>query len=135
MKRRRHIRACSTSCCNCWTPRESPLRRGKHSIFSGFYIWLTSNIGSAELLSLQHSTDATLERHVLTRAQQSLRPEIFARITEKIVFHRLSYEHQLEIAEKFLRKEIVFLRTQGHDVAVDDSVLPFLVRKGFHPKL
>jgi len=31
-----------------------------------------------------------------------LRPEIFARITEKLVFHRLSYEHQLEIAAKFL---------------------------------
>src|SRR5437667_10043040 len=57
--------------------------------FSGFYVWLTSNIGSAELMSLQHSNDATLERHVLTRAQQALRPEIFARINEKLVFHRL----------------------------------------------
>ena len=37
--------------------------------FSGFFIWLTSNIGSAELMSLQHSNDATLERYVLTRAQ------------------------------------------------------------------
>ncbi len=25
--------------------------------FSGFYVWLTSNIGSAELLSLQHSSE------------------------------------------------------------------------------
>src|SRR2546421_7407816 len=108
---------------------------GRTLDFSGFYVWLTSNIGSAELLSLQHSTDATLERHVLTRAQQALRPEIFARITEKLVFHRLSYEHQLEVAEKFLEREIAFLRTRGHDLTVDDSVLPFLVRKGFHPKL
>src|SRR5439155_5122005 len=84
---------------------------------------------------MQHSTDATLERHVLTRAQQSLRPEIFARITEKIVFHRLSYEHQLEVAEKFLQKEISFLSARGHELTVDSSVLPFLVRKGFHPKL
>src|SRR6266702_6963548 len=103
--------------------------------FSGFYVWLTSNIGSAELMSLQHSTDATLERHVLTRAQQALRPEIFARITEKLVFHRLSYEHQLEVAEKFLGREIAFLRTRGHNLTVDASVLPFLLRKGFHPKL
>src|SRR6266516_481525 len=102
---------------------------------SSFYVVMTSNIGSAELMSLQHSSDATLERHVLARAQQSLRPEIFARITEKIVFHRLSYEHQLEIAEKFLDREIAFLRARGHDLAVDGSVLPFLVRKGFHPKL
>jgi len=102
---------------------------------SGFYIVMTSNIGSAELMSLQHSAEATLERHVLSRAQQSLRPEIFARIAEKLVFHRLSYEHQLEIAAKFLDKEIRFLSERGCNVRVAESVLPFLVRKGFHPKL
>jgi ATP-dependent Clp protease ATP-binding subunit ClpA len=103
--------------------------------FSGFYVWLTSNIGSAELMSLQHSNEATLERHVLTRAQQALRPEIFARINEKLVFNRLSYEHQLEIAEKFLSREIQFLAARGHKLELHESVLPFLVRKGFHPKL
>jgi ATP-dependent Clp protease ATP-binding subunit ClpB len=103
--------------------------------FSGFYVWLTSNIGSAELMSLQHSNDATLERHVLTRAQQALRPEIFARINEKLVFNRLSYEHQLEIAGKFLSREIEFIAACGHKLELHVSVLPFLVRKGFHPKL
>ena len=103
--------------------------------FSGFYVWLTSNIGSAELMSLQHSNDATLERHVLSRAQQALRPEIFARINEKLVFNRLNYEHQLEIAEKFLSREIEFLASRGHALELEKSVLPFLVRKGFHPKL
>jgi ATP-dependent Clp protease ATP-binding subunit ClpB len=108
---------------------------GRTLDFSGFYVWLTSNIGSAELMTLQHSNDATLERHVLSRAQQALRPEIFARITEKLVFGRLSYEHQLEIAEKFLSREIEFLATRGHALELDKTVLPFLVRKGFHPKL
>lgn len=103
--------------------------------FSGFYVWLTSNIGSAELMSLQHSNEATLERHVLIRAQQALRPEIFARVNEKLVFHRLSYEHQLEIAEKFLSREIEFLAARGHRIELDKTALPFLVRKGFHPKL
>ena len=103
--------------------------------FSGYYVWLTSNIGSAELMSLQHSNEATLERHVLTRAQQALRPEIFARVNEKLVFNRLNYEHQLEIAEKFLLRELEFLASRGHMLQLHDSVLPFLVRKGFHPKL
>jgi ATP-dependent Clp protease ATP-binding subunit ClpA len=76
--------------------------------FSGFYVWMTSNLGSAELLMLQHSTEATLERHVLTRAEQSLRREIFARIDEKLVFHRLNYDQQLEVAEKFLSREVEF---------------------------
>jgi len=86
-------------------------------------------------MSLQHSNEATLERHVLMRAQQSLRPEIFARVNEKLVFHRLSYEHQLEIAEKFLPREIEFLAARGHRLELDKTALPFLVRKGFHPKL
>src|SRR5271170_1525809 len=103
--------------------------------FSGFYVWLTSNIGSAELMTLQHSNEATLERHVLSRAQQALRPEIFARINEKLVFNRLSYEHQLEIAGKFLSREIEFLAGRGHKLDLEKTVLPFLVRKGFHPKL
>jgi len=97
--------------------------------FGGFYVWLTSNIGSAELMSLQHSNEATLERHVLTRAQQALRPEIFARVNEKLVFHRLSYEHQLEIAEKFLSREIEFLAARGHKLALDKTALPFLGKR------
>jgi ATP-dependent Clp protease ATP-binding subunit ClpB len=108
---------------------------GRTLDFSGFYVWLTSNIGSAELMGLQHSNEATMERHVLSRAQQALRPEIFARITEKLVFNRLSYEHQLEIAEKFLSREIEFLAARGYKLELDKAVLPFLVRKGFHPKL
>ena len=102
---------------------------------SGFHLWLTSNIGAAEILGLQHSTDATLERHVLAKAQQSLRPEIFARIAEKIVFHRLPFEVQMEIAEKFLERELAFLRERGIEIRSSPDVVPFLVRKGFHPKL
>lgn len=108
---------------------------GETHDFSGFYIWLTSNVGAADLLQLQHSTDATLERHVLAKAQTSFRPEIFARITEKLVFHRLGYDIQLEIAAKFLRQEVEFLRGKGIELEVGPEVLTFLVRKGFHPKL
>jgi ATP-dependent Clp protease ATP-binding subunit ClpA len=103
--------------------------------FSGFYIVLTSNIGAAEILHIQHSTHATMERHVLTRAQQCLRPEMFARITEKLVFNRLSYDDQLEIARLLLSNELEFLRGKGFALTADKSVLPFLVQRGFHPKL
>jgi len=76
-----------------------------------------------------------MERHVLTRAQQSLRPEMFARITEKLVFNRLSYDDQLEIANLLLAGELKFLKEKGCALTPDESVLPFLVRRGFHPKL
>ncbi len=102
---------------------------------SGFYVVFTSNIGSADLMNLQYSTPATMERHVLTRAQQSMRPELYARITEKLVFNRLSYDHQLEIAQLLLTQELAFLKAKGHELTPDATVLPFLVRRGFHPKL
>jgi ATP-dependent Clp protease ATP-binding subunit ClpA len=103
--------------------------------FSKYYVVLTSNIGAAEILHVQHSAQATMERHVLTRAQQSLRPEMFARITEKLVFNRLTYDDQLEIANLLLANELKFLAAKGYTLKPHESVLPFLVRRGFHPKL
>jgi ATP-dependent Clp protease ATP-binding subunit ClpB len=103
--------------------------------FSNHYIVLTTNIGAAEIMQVQHSTQATMERHVLTRAQQSLRPEIFARITEKLVFNRLTYDDQLEIARLLLASELKFVRNKGYKLEPTDAVLPFLVRRGYHPRL
>ena len=103
--------------------------------FSKHYIVLTSNIGAAEILHLQHSTQATMERHVLTRAQQALRPEMFARLTEKLVFNKLSYDIQLEIASLLLVNELKFLKEKGVALTLTESVLPLFVRRGFHPKL
>lgn len=87
------------------------------------------------MLELQHSTFATLERHVLARAQQQMRPELYARISEKLVFSKLSYDVQVEIAWMFLEQEVTFLRERGHVLVPNSSVLPFLVRRGFHPRL
>jgi ATP-dependent Clp protease ATP-binding subunit ClpB len=111
------------------------LASGETLELSGFYVVFTSNIGSADLMNLQYSTPATMERHVLTRAQQSMRPELYARITEKLVFNRLTYDHQLEIAELLLNHELEFLKHKGHQLDPALAVLPFLVRRGFHPKL
>lgn len=103
--------------------------------FSKHYIVLTSNLGAAEILHVQHSTQATMERHVLTRAQQALRPEIFARITEKLVFNRLTYDDQMEIARLLLANELMFLQQKGIALVPSKDVLPFLVRRGYHPRL
>ena len=102
---------------------------------SGFYVVFTSNIASADVLSLQHSTFATLERHVLTRAQQTMRPELYARISEKLVFNKLTYDVQLDIARLLLAQELEFLSAKGHCIEPAENVLPFLVRRGFHPRL
>ena len=101
----------------------------------GFYVVFTSNIGSGEIVALQHSSFATMERHVLTHAQQSMRPELYARISEKLVFSKLTYDVQLEIARLLLAQELEFLRVKSHCMEPAENVLPFLVRRGFHPRL
>ena len=110
------------------------LASGETLDWSGFYVVFTSNIGTADLMSLQHSTRSTMERHVLTRAQQTMRPELYTRITEKLVFNRLSYDHQLEIAQLLLNQELEFLKNKGHDLKPHAAVLPFLVHRSFHAK-
>ena len=79
--------------------------------FSGFYIWLTSNIGSAELMGCNTPMIPRWSATSFASAT-SLAPGDFARVTEKLVFRRLSYEYQLEIASKFLEKETDFKRTR-----------------------
>jgi len=102
---------------------------------SGFYIVFTSNIAAAEIINLQHSSFATMERHVLAKAQRSLRPELYARITEKLVFNRLNYDVQMEIARLHSARELSFLRDKGFDLTLGDSVVSFLMQRGFHPRL
>ena len=102
---------------------------------SGFYIVLTSNLGASDLLTAQHSSFATIERRVLTIAQQALRPELYARINEKIVFNRLGYDVQLDIARLLVDEELTFLRQRGHEIEIAEDVLPLVVRFGFHPRL
>jgi ATP-dependent Clp protease ATP-binding subunit ClpA len=76
-----------------------------------------------------------MERHVLTKAQRSLRPELYARITEKIVFSRLGYDVQLDIARLHIARELALLREQGFDLSTNESVVSFLIQRGFHPRL
>ena len=111
------------------------LASGETLDLSGFYIVFTSNLGGVDILNLQHSSFATMERHVLSRAQQSLRPELFARITEKLVFNRLSYDVQIEIAKLHIGRELAFLRGKGFSITADKSVVSFIIQHGFHPRL
>jgi ATP-dependent Clp protease ATP-binding subunit ClpA len=102
---------------------------------SGFYIVFTSNIAAAEIINLQHSSFATMERHVLAKAQRTLRPELYARITEKLVFNRLSYDVQTEIARLHIARELSFLRDKGFHLTAGHAVVSFLMQRGFHPRL
>ncbi len=102
---------------------------------NGFYVVFTSNIAASEILTLQHSSFTTMERHVLAKAQRTLRPELYARIAEKLVFNRLSYDVQMEIARFHIARELSFLRDKGFHLIAGQQVVSFVMQRGFHPRL
>ena len=102
---------------------------------SGFYVVFTSNIAASEILTLQHSSFTTMERHVLAKAQRALRPELYARIAETLVFNRLSYDVQMEIARFHIERELSFLRDKGFHLAASPQLVAFIMQRGFHPRL
>lgn len=65
---------------------------GDRITVSKFYLVLTSNLGSGDLARMESAPAAMMERVALEGASQALRPELFARITERIVFAPLDWK-------------------------------------------
>jgi len=111
------------------------LATGETLNLTGFYVVLTSNIGSAEVMRMVSAPFATVERTVLMRVGQQLRPELFVRVTEKIVFARLGYPTQREICEQLIADEGERLRGLGNAIEVGPDAVEFLIREGYHKTL
>ncbi len=99
------------------------------------YLAFTSNIGASEAMRMARSSVASIEHAVLRRVGEALRPEILARVPDKLVFARLTPEVQREIAGLHLAGEIARLKSVGFDLTVSREALEFLIREGFHPQL
>jgi ATP-dependent Clp protease ATP-binding subunit ClpA len=111
------------------------LANGETKDLNSFYIVFTSNIGAAESMRMESSAFATIERTVLQRVDQALRPELVARINEKLVFNRLPYTVQREICDLMISREVQRLRQMGHTIAITPQCVEALIREGFHRTL
>ncbi|MBC7819837.1 MAG: ATP-dependent Clp protease ATP-binding subunit [Planctomycetaceae bacterium] len=100
-----------------------------------FYITCTSNIGSAESMRMESAPFASVERTVLMRVREHLRPELVGRVNEIVVFARLGYAIQREICESMIAAELDRLRAMSHKIEIDANVVEFLVREGYHRTL
>ena len=101
----------------------------------GFYVVCTSNIGSEESMRMESAPFASIERTVLMRVRERLRPELVGRISEIIVFGRLNYSTQRAICEDMVTAEIARLGGFGHRVEAGADTIEFLVRQGYHRTL
>ena len=99
-----------------------------------FYLVMTSNLGSGDLAKMENAPYSTIERVALDVASQSLRPELFARITERIVFKPLDLETQKVILSALIRRKLVVLsHFFGRPVTIDTGpVMAFLLRVGYN---
>jgi ATP-dependent Clp protease ATP-binding subunit ClpB len=111
------------------------LANGETRSLNSFYIVFTSNIGAGEAMRMESSAFATIERTVLRRVDQVLRPELVARINEKLVFNRLSYAIQRQICELMISREVERLNLLGHHLVIEPETIETLVREGFHRTL
>jgi ATP-dependent Clp protease ATP-binding subunit ClpB len=108
------------------------LRDGTLLNLSKFYIVMTSNIGASEAMEMRKSSAETVERVVFSLVKEKLRPELVGRITEQIVFNRLDYEVQVEIAQLLLDREINRLMEQfDTTITYDEKVLELALIEGF----
>jgi len=111
------------------------LASGERKNLSGYYIVCTSNIGASEAMRMQSAPFASIERTVLARVNQTLRPELVGRMNEKVVFARLPYAVQREICEAMIGGELARLRGLGHDLKITSDDVETMVRAGFHRTL
>lgn len=108
------------------------LASGERKNLSGFYVVFTSNIGAAEAMRMRSAPFASVQRTVLSRVNQQLRPELVGRMTEKLVFASLDYEVQRAICAQMVERECARLREAGVVVEVGSETLEELVREGYH---
>jgi ATP-dependent Clp protease ATP-binding subunit ClpA len=104
---------------------------GRTFDLSGFYFIFSSNLGALDILRAKHLNFTQIEKHVLAQVANAFRPEFLGRIDAKLVFRKLAYEVQVEIAQMNLDRELTFLAERGHTITFAEDVLTFLLQVGF----
>ena len=97
------------------------------------YLVLTSNIGAARWGSMETTQYSRMESFAFEQARKVLRPEIFNRLTEAIVFRPLSQKVQIDILKEMLGRKLVHLESRlgKRPLSVDERVNAHLLRKCF----
>jgi ATP-dependent Clp protease ATP-binding subunit ClpA len=103
--------------------------------FTPWYVVMTSNIGAQRIMAMRRSIYETMRRLVQQDAQRELRPEIFGRVTEVVVFNKLDYDTQCTIATKMVDGELVHQSAGGHALTPEASVREIVIKHGYHDRL
>jgi ATP-dependent Clp protease ATP-binding subunit ClpA len=109
--------------------------RGEVFDLSAIYVVFTSNIGSSDIMRQVHMPFTTVERFVLAKVSREMRPEFLARLQEILVFRKLDFQAQREIAVLTLQREVERFAKLGYQLVPSADVIEFLIRKGIDKTL
>ena len=109
---------------------------GRTVDFKNTIIVMTSNLGSAELLSMAEngSSQDEIRERVLEILKHSLRPELINRIDDTVVFHQLTKEQLGDIVKIQLRQVTARLANRGLTLHVSDEAMAALCDEGYDPQ-
>ena len=110
---------------------------GKLINFESAVIIMTTNAGSkvaSAVAGFNNDADEVDRNRVLKALEGFLRPEFINRVDEIVVFNKLSEENFKSIAAIMLNDMKEVLAVKGITLYWDDTVVEFLVRKGYSEK-
>jgi ATP-dependent Clp protease ATP-binding subunit ClpB len=112
--------------------------QGRTVVFTNTVILMTSNIGSAEILSYRGGTgDAEIyermKNEVLGLLQHEFRPEFLNRLDEIVVFHGLTREELRRIVDLQLARLVARLESRNIRLELTDAARDHLASVGYDP--
>jgi ATP-dependent Clp protease ATP-binding subunit ClpB len=104
---------------------------GSRISVSNCYLVMTSNIGAARWGSMEQTKYSVMEQFAFDSARKILRPELFNRLTEVVVYRPLNHETQVAILSQVLEKKLAYLEPKLGKLSVNKNVTSLLLRKCF----
>jgi ATP-dependent Clp protease ATP-binding subunit ClpC len=117
--------------------------QGRAVDFKNTILIMTSNLGTADLrkaaIGFGRASDVAdherMKEKVHTALKAHFRPEFLNRIDDTIVFHELSRDEVISIADMFIARLRDQLATQGLGLELSAAAQGFLAEKGYDPEL
>jgi ATP-dependent Clp protease ATP-binding subunit ClpC len=117
--------------------------QGRAVDFKNTILIMTSNLGTADLrkaaIGFGKSSDVASHERMKEKVHQALkahfRPEFLNRIDDTIVFHELTKEEVILIADLFITRLRAQLAVQGLGLELSAAAQGFLADKGYDPEL
>ncbi len=107
--------------------------QGRTVNFTNTVVIMTSNLGSHYLLEMNDSNEHATEDLVMAELKRHFKPELLNRLDDIVMFHSLSGEHFVKIADKYLNSLRKRLASQEINLVIEPEVLDWIASEGVDP--